>query len=108
MAKITSQDNKKISYYRRLFPNNIKVLVFFSQDGGYGVEIITFPGCLTQAETFSELIEMVNDAMATVLEVPRKYLPYMPTYLPPLSLAQRLNIFPSSRLIKEPVVFSIL
>lgn len=107
MAKLTSQDNKRICHFRKLFPSDIEVKVSLSEDGGYCAEITTFPGCVTQAETFSELIEMVNDAVATVLEIPRKYLPYMPTYLPPLSLAQRFNIFPSLQVINEPITFSI-
>ena len=107
MVKLTSQDHKKIHYFRSLFTHNIQVKVSLSKDGGYCAEILTFPGCITQAETFSELIEMVNDAVATILEVPRKYLPYMPTYMPPMSLAQRLNVFPSSPVIRRPITFSI-
>lgn len=107
MAEFTSQDKEKIKYFRDLFPRTIEVRVNLSQEGGYYIEILTFPGCFTQAETFAELIEMVNDAVATVLEVPKKYLPYMPTYMPPLSLAQRLNIFPSPKVINAPILFSI-
>lgn len=107
MAKLTRHDHKKIHHFRSLLPNTVDVNVLISKDGGFCAEIITFPGCITQAETFSELIEMVNDAVFTVLEVPRKYLPYMPTYMPPLSLAQRLNIFPSPKVISSPITFSI-
>lgn len=107
MAEITLQEQKKIEYFRKLFPKSIEVKVNLSEEGGYWVEILTFPGCFTQAETFAELIEMVNDAVVTVLEVPRKYLSYMPTYMPPLSLAQRFNIFPFIKVISTPIVFSI-
>lgn len=107
MAKLLPQDNKKIRELRHLFPKKIEVRVLASEDGGYYAGILTFPGCVTQAETFSELIEMVNDAVATVLEIPRKYLSYMPTYMPPLSLAQRLNVFPSRKTISKPIIFSI-
>jgi len=107
MAKLSSQDIKKVNYFRNLFPHTIKVKVSLSNEGGFCVEVLTFPGCLTQAETFSELIEMVNDAVATILQVPRKYLPYMPTYMPPVTLAQRLNIFPSLKVLNKSVTFSI-
>lgn len=108
MSKLTPQDNQKIESFRKLFPKRIEVMVNFSEDGGYWAEVKTFPGCFTQAETFSELIEMVNDAVATILEIPRNYLPYMPTYLPPTSLAEKFNLFPCLRIINNPVTFSIL
>lgn len=107
MVKFSSQDIKKINYFRKLFPHTIKVKVSLSNEGGFYVEVLTFPGCFTEAETFSELIEMVNDAVATTLEVPRKYLHHMPTYMPPVTLAQRLNIFPSPRVLNKSVTFSI-
>jgi len=107
MAKLNSRDRKQIRYFRSLFPHTVQVKVSLSKDGGYFAEVLTFPGCITQAETLSELIEMVNDAVSTVLEVPRKYLSYMPTYMPPLSLAQRLNVFPSPAAIRRPITFSI-
>lgn len=107
MAKLSSGDKGKIKYFRNLLPKKIKVGTSLSEDGGYVAEILTFPGCVTQAETFAELIEMVNDAVLTVLEVPRKYLPHMPTYMPPLSLARQFNIFPSSPITNQTVTFSI-
>ena len=107
MVKFSSQDIKKINHFRNLFPRAVKVKVSLSEEGGFCVKVITFPGCLTQAETFSELIEMVNDAVATILEVPRKYLPYMPTYMPPVTLAQRLNVFPSPKVLNKSATFSI-
>ena len=64
------------------------------EEGGFCGEILDFPGAVTQGETLSELIEMVNDCVATILEVPGEYLKYMPTYTPPISLFQRFNIFP--------------
>lgn len=103
----TKKEVEKIKYYHSLFPDNVEVKVSVADEGGFIAEVSTFPGCRTQADTFSELIEMVNDAVATVLEVPEGYLSFMPTYLPPLSLAQRLNIFPSVRVVEERVIFSL-
>ena len=45
----------------------------------------------------SELIEMVNDAVRTHLEVPERYLPFMPTYRPPLTEATRLGLIPTKK-----------
>lgn len=94
MAKLTPEDIKEIKAFRAKFPEKIGVLVHPAEEGGFCAEIEDFLGAVTEAETLAELIEMVNDAVATILEVPRKYLPYMPTYLPPVKLAQELGVFP--------------
>jgi predicted RNase H-like HicB family nuclease len=107
MGNLTFKNKKEIKKFRQFFPKKINVRVGFCEEGGFYAEVVTFPGCITQAETFSELIEMVNDAVATVLEIPRKYLPHMPSYMPPLSLAQRFNVFPSVEIADTSVTFSI-
>lgn len=107
MAKISPKDKEKINYFRSLFPRTIGVEIALAEEGGFIAKVVDFPGCITEAETFSELIGMVNDAVATVLEVPKEYLPFMPTYLPPLKLTQALSLFPIPREIKGPVRFKI-
>ena len=107
ISMYTKKEIEKIKYYHSLFPDNIETQISVADEGGFVVEISTFPGCCTQGETLSELIEMVNDAVATVLEVPKAYLAFMPTYLPPVSLAQRLNVFPSIKVMEESVTFSL-
>jgi|SRR3989344_190881 len=84
----------EIERLRSLFPASIEVSVERSQDGGFFANISTFPGCVTQADSFSELIEMVNDAVRTYFEIPEGYLPHMPTYLPPVQVVRRLDVFP--------------
>ena len=79
---------------RALFPESLHMDVRRSKDGGFVAVIKTFSGCVTQADSFSELIDMVNDAVRTYFEVPEKYLAFMPTYLPPLKEAQRFDVFP--------------
>ena len=37
---------------------------------------------------------MLNDAVQTVLGIPEKYKSYMPSYIPPIEVAQRLDAFP--------------
>ena len=84
----------QINRLRSLFPGSVHVNVRRSKDGGFVAVIKTFSGCVTQADSFAELIEMVNDAVRTYFEVPQEYLPFMPTYLPPLKEAQRFDAFP--------------
>ena len=97
MASLTKKQNQEIRQYRRLFLRELSVRIYRSQDGGFCAEVTAFPGCVTEAGTFSELIEMVNDAVRTYHEVPARYLSYMPTYLPPLRAAQDVDLFPIRR-----------
>ncbi len=92
---------EKINKLRSLFPQTIHVNVIPCDDGGYTVIIHDFPGAVTQAKNLADLIYMVSDCVATILEIPGKYLSYMPSYLPSLELAQALNSFPAIRKEKE-------
>lgn len=92
---VINKEIKEINKFRSLFPNIVSVKVEKSE-GVFLATIKTFPGLMTQADSFSGLIEMVNDTVRTYFEVPEKYLPFMPDYKPPLSEAQRLGMFPLS------------
>jgi len=106
MAKLSDKDKKEILRLRSLFPRSIKVITRRSEDGGFVAEISKFRGCVTEAETFSELIEMVNDAIYTLFEVPEKFISYMPSYTPPLEVVRRLSIFPVRR-IEENITLNL-
>lgn len=95
--KLTSIEIEKIKALREKFPARIDVRILRSEDGGFVAQISTFPGCNTQGDTLSELVEMANDCVKTYFDIPKKYYSYMPTYLPPVSVAQDLDIFPVSR-----------
>ena len=95
MAKLNQKNIKEIKKFRGAFPKEIAVSVQRSEDGGFAAEIETFPDCFTEADTFSGLIEMVNDAVITYFDVPEKYASFMPSYIPPLKIAQKLNLFPA-------------
>jgi predicted RNase H-like HicB family nuclease len=101
MQKLTPKDRTKIRELRAQFPEEISVRILRSQDGGFCAEITTLPGCFTQAGTFSELIDMINDCVRTYFEIPGEYLTYMPTYLPSLKMAQTFNTFPIAAVEKE-------
>lgn len=94
MGKLTKKNIKEINSYRSLFPREIVVKILRSEDGGFAAEITEFPRCYTEADTFAELIEMINDAIKTYFEVPDKYNSYMPTHLPTIETAQKFDAFP--------------
>ena len=101
MAKVSKKQIVEINRLRGFFPKSITIKVERSQDGGFCVEVKTFPGCVTEANTFSELIEMVNDAVRTYFEVPERFVPYMPTYIPLIQGARRLDVFPFKERVSE-------
>lgn len=94
MEKLSPEATKEIYRLRSLFPKEIEVRIRRSEDGGFFAEVLTFPGVVTEADTFSELIEMVNDAVISYFEVPEKYASFVANYLPTIELAQKLGIFP--------------
>ncbi len=85
---------KEIVKFRSLFPQEITVSVRRSEDGGFSAEILSYPRTLTEGETFSELLEMLNDALYTYFDIPEKYVSFMPTYLPPVDMVSELMGFP--------------
>lgn len=101
MRKLTSKEKKEISRFRSLFPGKVEVSAARAEEGGFVAEIITYPGCYTEGETFSELLFMINDCLYTYFNIPEKYVPYMPEYLAPMSLAERLGIAPKRGILKS-------
>ena len=97
MPKLTPKEIKKILALRALFPRTLSVAIMRSDDAGFSAHISNLPGCHTQAETLSELVEMLNDCVRTYLEVPAKYISYMPNYLPEVAVAQKFDMFPVAR-----------
>jgi len=51
--------DKKLDYYMAL---PYKVVLFPCEEGGYVAEVPDLKGCITQAETKEEIIEMIEDA----------------------------------------------
>lgn len=97
MRKLTKKDILKIKELRNDFLRAIDVRVSRSEDGGFVARILSFPGCITQGDTLSELVEMVNDCVKTYLDIPTRYFSFMPTYLPPVGIAHDLDMFPAPR-----------
>ena len=47
----------------------LKVIVHEAQEGGFWAEVPAIPGCVTQAETFEELIQNLYEAVDGCLSV---------------------------------------
>ena len=53
-------------------PESLNINVRISEDGWFIVSSPELPGLITQAKDHQELIEMINDAVLTYFDVPRK------------------------------------
>ena len=47
----------------------IKVVVHEAEEGGYWAEVPAIPGCMTQGETFEELLQHLYEAVEACLSV---------------------------------------
>jgi len=47
----------------------LKVIVHAAEEGGYWVEVPAIPGCVTQGETFEELLQNLYEAVEGCLSV---------------------------------------
>lgn len=94
MAATTKKEAKEINRLKGLLPSELTVDINPSKDGGLFCDIKTFSGCFTQGENLSELMEMINDAVCTYLEIPKKYLRHMPRYNPSAKMAHDFSGFP--------------
>lgn len=64
---------KSLQYYKNLLPATLTVEIHRTREGFLWAKIKELPHCYTQAESFLELIDMVNDAVYTYLEIPRGF-----------------------------------
>lgn len=69
---VTMKKVCNLEYYKSLLPKSITVLTERTAEGLYA-KIKEFPHCHTQADNIPELIEMVNDAVFTYLEIPEQF-----------------------------------
>jgi len=104
MKKLSFQEKEAVISLIKVFPKEINVTIHRSEDGGFFAKINDFDGCVTEGETLSELIEMINDCVRLYLNVPKKYLQFMPSYIPSIGVAQEFNIFPDDNGIKQKTI----
>lgn len=73
---------KNLQFYKNLLPKRLNVEIHKTREGDFWARIKELSHCYTQAENFPELIEMVNDAVFTHLEVPSKFRDKLGYYIP--------------------------
>ena len=78
-------DRNQIQEYRAKLPARVNVRIE-SEDGGFWAKITTLDGklsnCYTQADTISELVEMINDAVKTHFDIPEEIREEVGFYVP--------------------------
>jgi predicted RNase H-like HicB family nuclease len=94
MEQKAKKNIKEINRLKGLLPGELTVDIKPSKDGGLICEIKTFPGCFTQGENLFALMEMIDDAVYTYLEIPKKYISLMPGYNPSTKMAHDFSGFP--------------
>ena len=72
---------KDLQFYKKLMPDQLTMEIHKTEDG-FWAKVKELPHCYTQANDFSGLIEMVNDAIYTYLEIPNKFRKEVGFYLP--------------------------
>lgn len=63
---------KRLQFYKDLMPDHVTMEIHKTNEG-FWAKIKELPHCYTQANDFSGLIEMINDAIYTYLEIPSKF-----------------------------------
>jgi len=66
----------------------IKVIIHQAEEGGYWAEVPAIPGCLTQGNSWEELIKNIYEAVEACLSVD----------------VEKINIKPSERIFNEEIV----
>jgi predicted RNase H-like HicB family nuclease len=72
---------KSLQFYKKLMPEQL-TLEIHKTDEGLWAKVKELPHCYTQGKTLFELVEMVNDAIYTYLDIPRKFRKKAGYYLP--------------------------
>ncbi len=75
------KQEKDLQFYKELMPNRLTLEIQKSEDG-FWAKVKELPHCYTQARDFFELIEMVNDAVYTYLEIPDTFRKMVGFYVP--------------------------
>jgi predicted RNase H-like HicB family nuclease len=47
----------------------VKAIIHEAEEGGYWAEVPSIPGCVTQAETYDELIKNIHEAIEGCLSI---------------------------------------
>lgn len=82
MKDTMDKPHAKLSYYEQLLPQSVRVEVHQEEDGSFWAKILDFTGCYTQGKSFTDLLEMISDAVYIVNDVPEELRVFMPRYIP--------------------------
>ena len=99
---MSSIDFTKLVHHQSQLLQSIRVKIGKSKDGGFWVEILSLPGCFTQAESGEELFVMVNDAVYTYFNIPENYFPFLPRYFPNEKLKKEIQSWDKCIPAKSP------
>lgn len=72
---------KNLQFYKQLMPEQLTVEIHKTEKGLWA-KVKELPHCYTQGKSFFELIQMLNDAIYTYLEIPNKFRKDAGFYLP--------------------------
>ncbi len=53
----------------------LKIIIHEAEEGGFWAEVPAIPGCVTQAETFTELLGNIYEAVEGCLSVDMQHIP---------------------------------
>ena len=76
------KNTAKLRSYKAGLPLKVTVEIHRAENGGMWAKVKELRGCYTQADSFFELIEMVNDAIYTYLDIPPKLMSQLGYYMP--------------------------
>jgi len=80
--KSAMRKRKSIKFYKELLPKRLTVEIHRTKEGEFWAKVKELPHCYTQAKSFWQLIEMVNDAVYTYLGIPTRLRKNLGYYMP--------------------------
>ena len=91
--------------YSMILPHKLSVEIYRVEEGGFWAKIKEMPGCNTQGDNFFDLLEMINDAIFTYFDVPKKIRKSLGQYIPEFSEnAQKLAMHQKMEEIVNDIV----
>ena len=81
-TKTMNTGQKQLLLYKTLLPSRVSVQIYKAEEGGFWAKILELPGCRTQGETLSELIDMMSDAVYSYLGIPSRLRSRLGSYVP--------------------------
>lgn len=77
--------------YTMFLPHKLSVEIHKAEEGGFWAKVRELPGCNTQGDNFTDLVDMINDAIFTYFDVPQKIRGFLGYYIPQVPERARKN-----------------